>query len=201
MTATFDISALYQKAFGVGRGKPFDPNQANDIGYVEVSFPETIESDDEEGTEFVNMRNTLQATLPSGQALFMPVRLGGELLPNEPSLSLYMPKNVVKTSLAGSQRKGTVKELIGIDDYQITIRGLCINLQSKLVYPEDQVKLIRDLAEQKESLVIESALTNLLGVYRLVIESVSFPEMIGIQHAQAYELRCLSDEDFELEIL
>jgi len=33
-----------------------------------------------------------------------------------------------------------------------------------------------------------------------VIKQFSLPEMIGIQHAQAYELICVSDEDFELNI-
>jgi hypothetical protein len=44
------------------------------------------------------------------------------------------------------------------------------------------------------------ALTNLLGIYRLVITSFELPEMIGIQHAQAYQFTCISDEDFLLEL-
>jgi len=143
----------------------------------------------------------LRATLPTGQLVFMPMMIGGVLLPNEPSVTIVGQKTIVETALAGSTRRGTVKELISVDDYQVTIRGIALNYASKLVYPEDEVKAIRDLYEKNQSLVVESALTNLFGIYRLVIKSASFPEMVGIQHAQAYELVCVSDEDFELEIL
>jgi hypothetical protein len=146
------------------------------------------------------MRNTLNAVLPTGQSIFMPIRLGGVLLPNEPTIRITGQKTIVETALAGSTRRGTVKELISVDDYQVLIRGIAINYSSKLIYPEDQVKALHDLYLKNESLLIECALTNLLGIYRLVIKSVDFPEMVGVQHAQAYEFTCISDEDFDLEI-
>ena len=197
----FSIDGLYQQAFGYQRGKPYDQGQVYENAIREGEFPDTIPADDQEGTEFVNMRNTLRATLPTGQLVFMPMMIGGVLLPNEPSVTIVGQKTIVETALAGSTRRGTVKELISVDDYQVTIRGIALNYASKLVYPEDEVKAIRDLYEKNQSLVVESALTNLFGIYRLVIKSASFPEMVGIQHAQAYELVCVSDEDFELEIL
>jgi hypothetical protein len=109
-------------------------------------------------------------------------------------------KTIVETALAGSFKRGTVKELISIDDYEITIRGIAVNSESKLTYPEDQVKAIHDLYLLNESHFIESGLTSLLGIDKLVIKEITFPEMIGVQHAQAYELKCVSDEDFELVI-
>lgn len=197
----FSINGLYQQAFGYQRGKPYDSEQVYENAIRNAEFPDAISADDQEGTEFVNMRNTLRASLPTGQPIFMPVRLGGVLMPNEPTLSIVGQKTIVETALTGSTRRGTVKELISVDDYQVAIRGICINYASKLVYPEDEVKALRDLFEKNESLLVESALTNLFGIYRLVIKSVRFPEMVGVQHAQAYELTCVSDEDFELEIL
>jgi len=197
----FSINGLYQQVFGYQRGKPHDPSQVYDNAVRSAEFPNAISADDQEGTEFINMRNSLRADLPTGQLLFMPMRLGGVLLPNEPTISIAGQKTIVETPLAGSTRRGTVKELISVDDYQVTIRGIAINYASKLVYPEDEVKALRDLFEKNESLVVECALTNLFGIYRLVIKSARFPEMVGIQHAQAYELTCVSDEDFDLEIL
>ena len=102
--------------------------------------------------------------------------------------------------MVGSTRRGTVKELISMDDWVVTIRGIALNYKSVAVYPEDQVKQLRDLFERRESLKTESALTNLIGIYRLVIKEMFLPEMIGIQHAQAYEFQCVNDEDFILEI-
>jgi hypothetical protein len=198
---TFDIGTLFNQAFGFGRGKPFDGTRANDTDFrQELDFEGLPISSDDEGTEFVQVRNSLNTTLPDGRTLFMPMRLGGLILPNEPSISISSRKNIVETPLAGSTRRGTVKELISIEDWQVTIRGIALNFQSKLVYPEDQVKALRDLYETNESLDVMCALTNLLGIYRLVITSFELPEMIGIQHAQAYQFTCISDEDFLLEL-
>lgn len=198
---TFDIGTLLSQAFGLGRGKPFDPGRINEAEIREESaFEDLPVASDEEGTEFVQMRGTLNASLPTGRPLFMPMRLGGVLLPNEPTLIISSRKNIVETALAGSTRRGTVKELISIEDWAVTIRGVAINFESKLVYPEDQVKALRDLYERNEALPVECALTSLLGIDRLVIREMTLPEMIGIQHAQAYQFTCTSDEDFILEL-
>lgn len=198
---SFDIETLLHRAFGIGRGKPFDPGQIQEQSIrQEPPFEGLPTASDEEGTEFVQMRNSIKSNLPTGQPVFMPVRLGGLVLPNEPSLIINSRKNIVETALAGSTRRGTVKELISIEDWSVTIRGVAINYASKLVYPEDIVKDLRDLYEQNESLEIMCALTNLLGIYRLVIREFELPEMIGIQHAQAYQFICTSDEDFILEL-
>ncbi|MDV7397193.1 DUF6046 domain-containing protein, partial [Arthrospira platensis SPKY1] len=92
------------------------------------------------------------------------------------------------------------KELIRSDDWEITIRGIAVNNRSTLYYPEDQVQQLALLDSVEGSLDIESALTNLLGIYRVVIYRITLPEMVGIQHAQAYELFLVQDEDFILEI-
>ena len=198
---SFDIGTLLNKAFGIGRGKPFDPSQIQEPGIREERpFSDLPTVSDDEGTEFVQMRNSIKSNLPTGQPVFMPVRLGDLVLPNEPSLIINSRKNIVETALAGSTRRGTVKELISIEDWSVTIRGVAINYASKLVYPEDIVKGLQDLYERNESLEIMCALTNLLGIYRLVIREFDLPEMIGIQHAQAYQFICTSDEDFILEL-
>lgn len=198
---TLDIETLFKSAFGLGRGKPFDHRQIKEpVVGAQPPYEAVPAARDAEGTEFVQMRNSLPAALPSGRTLFMPMRLGGVMLPNEPSISISSRKNIVETALAGSTRRGTVKELISIEDWQVTIRGVAINFESRLVYPEDQVKALRDLYERNESLTVACALTNLLGIYRLVIRDFELPEMIGVQHAQAYQFNCTSDEDFLLEL-
>lgn len=197
----FDINTLFKQAFGFGRGKPFDSSQAQEPQIRhEIDFDDLPTSNDDEGTEFVQVRNSLNATLADGRVIFMPMRLGGLILPNEPSISISSRKNIVETALTGSTRRGTVKELISIEDWQVTIRGIAFNEKSKVVYPEDQVKSLRDLYEKNESLEVMCALTNLMGIYRLVITGFELPEMIGVQHAQAYQFTCVSDEDFLLEL-
>lgn len=194
------IDGLYKAAFGIGRGNPFDASQSNESTISAAEYHDEPDVLTDEDSEFVHMRDVLGSNLPSGRSVFMPVQIGELLLPNEPTVFISGRKEIVKTRLAGSKRKGSVKELIGVDDYVITIRGIAITHNSTTVYPEATVKGIIDLYNQNASLEIRSAITNLLGIYRVVIESIDFPEMIGVQHAQAYQLKCVSDEEFVLEI-
>ena len=192
------IANLFERAFGTDRGGQYSvPDQTGDPVVREYEQPDTA---GEEGTEFVSVRNALNARSATGQALFMPMAIGGVLLPNEPTVSFRRPKHIVTTKMVGAQQPGEVKELIALGDWKITIRGIALNQQRTAFYPEDTVREIHELAERPEALEVECALTSLLGIYSLVIEEISFPEMIGVQHAQAYELKCVSDRDFTLTI-
>jgi len=201
--ATLDLSidSLFKKSFG-SRGGRFNIGESNsrNLSTSEIEFPNVPVSQEDEGSEFVTVRNALGSNLPDGRALFMPVKIGEVLLPNEPTVRFSSRKKIVETVLTGSKRKGTIKEQIMYEGYQIVIRGIALNFDSVNVYPEDIVRGINDLFNIDGSLQIESALTNLFGIYRIVIKEINFPEMIGVQHAQAYELVCISDEDFILEI-
>lgn len=200
MATQFDISSLFRQAFNLGRGEPFDEGQLQEKAFTQAGDflkPDTVAT---EGDAFVSVRNSVVSNLPTGKPVFMPLRLGGVVLPNEPSVSFSSRKNIVETPLVGSSRRGTVKELISVEDWQVTIRGIAINFNSKEFYPEDIIKGLRDLYERNEALEVQCALTRLLGIYRLVIRDFSLPEMIGVQHAQAYQFTCTSDEDFILDI-
>jgi hypothetical protein len=199
-TITLDIGTLFQQVFGIGRGKPFDPGQAYTQEYKQEEAFDAIQQGSEEGIEFLSVREELAAQNFNGRSLFLPIRIGGVLLPNEPSVAISGRKRIVETTVVGSTKKGSVKELIGTEDYQLTIRGIAITPKDFYAYPEDQVRELKKLYERNTSLEITSALTSLLGIYRVVITSIEFPEMIGIQHAQAYQITCISDEDFILEI-
>jgi hypothetical protein len=194
------IPDLFQRAFpGLRQGKPYDgglltEDVAQDIEYTEPNAA------GEEGTEFLSVREQVGGRLYDGRPMFMPVSLGGILLQHEPTIFLSKRKIVTETSLVGSKRKGSVKELIRSDDWELTIRGIAVNTKSTQFYPEDQVQTLSLLDSIEGSIEIESALTNLLGIYRVVIYRITLPEMVGIQHAQAYELFCVQDEDFILEI-
>lgn len=197
----FDIAGLFQYAFGIGRGKPYDAGGIREqVAREEVPYDDVPAADDTGAGEFISLDQLIGFNLPTGLRVFLPVQIGGYTLPNEPSVGLKMSKKIVETELVGSERRGTVKELINVNDWEVVIQGLAINYSSKRIYPETVVKDINDLAQRNESLAIECALTRLLGIYRIVIYDVEFPPMIGVQHAQAYQLYCKSDEDFTLTI-
>ncbi len=197
----FDIKSLYARAFGLERGEQFNAGELVVSQVQEVRPYESVRDLPlKEGDAFFQMRNSLLANSPLGRTLFMPMRIGGVMMPNEPSVEIVAKKTIVETALAGQGRRGTVKELISIDDYEVVIRGIALNFQSKKIYPEDMIKGLHDLFLRNEALKIECAITSLLGIERIVIKEFKLPDMVGIQHAQAYEFVCVSDEDFDLEL-
>jgi hypothetical protein len=199
----FDIASLFERAFGYKQGLPFDSSKIVPPQYLETTPYENVpQTDESEFSKFRQMRLQLGGNV-LGQPLFMPVGfdVDGELvlLPNEPTLQVSVKKIVVKTQLVGSKRDGMVKELISLDDYEIVLRGIAISTTSKKVFPEDDIYKIHELFLKNKSVSIISGLTALLGINKVVIESFDLPTMIGIQHAQAYELKMVSDADFQLE--
>lgn len=195
----FNINNLYKQVFKQGRGLPFQRPEEPEMREG-LPYPDTPGGAGEEGSEFMNMRNTIKSNMPDGRQVFMPVQIGTLVLPNEPTLDIRADKRILRTTITGNTtRRGTVKELIYTGDYEIFIRGIAINYETSRVYPEDIVKAINDLFLENTTQTIQCALTEILGVQEIVIEDIRFPNTPG-QHAQAYEIRCYSDEPFELDI-
>jgi len=132
-----------------------------------------------------------------GVEYFMPVKLNNWQLPNEPVISISGKKTIVETPLAGNSRRGTVKELINTEDYEIKIKGVIINEKDD-AYPLDEVAKLVKLFELNKSILIVNMLTDRLEITQVVIRSLDLPEMVGVQNAQSYVLSCVSDEDFIL---
>lgn len=107
-------------------------------------------------------------------------------------------KTIVTTPMIG--RKGSVKELINIDDYEITIAGF---IQSKDgTYPEAEITQMRDLFNINEAVELVSALTDLIldEGDRVVITDIDFPSTPGIEDGQVVRIECVTDKEFELII-
>ncbi|NDC42899.1 MAG: hypothetical protein EBZ77_15340 [Chitinophagia bacterium] len=140
---------------------------------------------------------------------FLPVKLTyidasqetKELWLPHPVLSVSVRKNVVETPL--TERRGTVKEIINIQDYQIKIRGLA--LITTRDFPEDAIADLREVFEAKRTVQISNAITDifLLRTERrssddVLITSFALPETRGVKNVRAYEMDLVSDEPFNL---
>jgi len=118
-------------------------------------------------------------------------------LPNEPLISLGLQKTIVETATVGKYRKGTVKEYICTEDYNITIKGVCIDLDDPEIYPSAQVSLLNDLLEINDSVEVESnVFLEMFGIRNIVIKDIQFDEMIGESGMQKYTITAVSDQDF-----
>lgn len=132
-----------------------------------------------------------------GTPIFMPLTIDGYEFPNEPLVKIKGTKSIVRTPVAGYS--GTVKEDMGLNDYEITIRGLVVNNDSD-AYPEVEVQQIRALYEKRESLVVVNPIFSLFNIDSIAIESLMLPAVEGYQNVQAYEIKGYSDRSIELVV-
>lgn len=176
---------IYAKAFGYV-GKPWATANLNSY----IPFGSLF--DKQEVPSF----QVKQATL-LGTALFMPCKLDGFQLPNEPIIEVSGGKRVIKTVIDGSD--GTFKEQHSMDDYSVIIRGIAVSQDSD-EYPEKDVRKIRQLCEKKGNVTAVCQLLTFFGIDKLVIESFSFPAIEGAPGMQPYELTCISDKEFDIEL-
>ncbi|MEG2122088.1 MAG: DUF6046 domain-containing protein, partial [Rikenellaceae bacterium] len=129
--------------------------------------------------------------------LFMPVTIGGLKIPFA-VMTISGKKTIVETALVGA--KGTVKELVSVDDYAITIAGMLYN---GTMYPELEISRFMELYLTNESVSLVSAFSDVVFNYgsdKVVIKSVSFPPMGGCEEMQAVKIECVSDAPYELII-
>lgn len=118
--------------------------------------------------------------------------------PFECVVELNQPTIVEETYLKG-RRSGSVKEIIGLDDFYITIRGFIINYKTR-DYPTEAVESFRKLIKHPTELQIESPFLNLFDINELVIFDRNIPQIEGSLTYQPFTLMCKSNQPYELEL-
>jgi hypothetical protein len=184
--ATFDIKELVAKAH-------FD--------YVGPAFPQWW-ANNKRKFAFPNLK---QIGIKPGQKYFTTLKLSykGEAFefPNEPLIGLSLSKTIVETATVGKYRKGTVKEFICTEDYQISIKGLCIDDTDADMYPADQVDLLNKMFEINDALeVVSNPFLELFEIRKIVLKDIQFDEMVGQQGMQKYSISAVSDQDFYADL-
>jgi hypothetical protein len=119
---------------------------------------------------------------------------GGYSFPLETTIEAVRPKKIVETDVWG--RDGMVEELIGMDDWMLTIRGLVINYEST-DYPEEQVRELQRICELKSSLLeCEGTFLTMLGISYMSIHKLSLTPSVGYSNIQAFEIDARSKIPF-----
>ena len=138
----------------------------------------------------------------NGRICFMPVWIKTSTQSIEipmAAISIRGKKTIVSTPLVG--RRGTVKELINVSDYEISIKGVLIG-KDQFTYPEKEVQQFRDLFELNEAVQLISALSDLTlhTDDKIVIKSIDYPEVGATENAQIISITAETDSQIELII-
>jgi len=204
MTNQFDIASLFKQAFGINPPLNYvipkkQSNVQENFDPGGFSIPEKREN-----IQRANLGSPLYGTDKYGRQYFMPVTLGGVSL-WFPVIGIRLKKTIVETGMV--ERRGTVKEIINKDDIQINIKGLIVNPYDE--FPQEELAQLNDLFCRDESLELRSAITDIFfedktnpiaDTYKVVIREVPVPMISGTKHVKPYEIDCISDTVFELEL-
>lgn len=167
---------------------------------VEISNPESNED------QYEIWKGT--APTPEDQQFF-PFTFYSEdekiqyLLPWEPIINIEGGNIIAKRNVAkgGQNQFGSIKERWATDDYHITITGALYGDRllgkSDVTYPREDMERLRSYLLRRNAIRITCEPLQILGINKIVIESMSFPFTKG-ENVQAYEIKALSDSDYKL---
>jgi len=199
---SFNVRDLYQRAFGYtglpfpGAGVRFGPN-LNPLGTLDSVLEQyrTRPPAPEQPPYGSFERDSVL-----GSSYFMPIKINGFQLWNEPLVSISGQKKIITTAISGSKRRGSVKEIITIEDYEVRIRGFIINDNDPDEYPQREVRQFRELYEINQAVSVDCLLLSLFNITQIVLKSFDMPEMEGYPGMQAYSISAISDEPFEFDL-
>jgi hypothetical protein len=126
-------------------------------------------------------------------------RFGDYTLPYSCIVSFTRESNITKTEVLGST--GTVKELYGKGDWQITIRGIAFNRRDgKGVTAQEQIDVLSKWASVCDSIGVLGSVFSGKEIQNIVIEEFSIQPVVGKWDAIPFQINALSDEPIELYI-
>jgi hypothetical protein len=185
----YDLGQVYTKAFGhVRLPYPLLLAESRELGISPVGTIKALKGSFK-----------LKSTLNTDYAL--PTKLDAWQIPQEPIISIIGSKNVIETQLNRGDRTQNVIEEVNLNNYEVRIRGIILNEDQFDEYPEESVSRLREICVKPGSITIDNGLAALCGITKVVIKRFNFQEVQGYLGAQAFELECVSDEDFELELI
>ncbi len=108
------------------------------------------------------------------------------------TVAINLSKTIIKTAV--SERKGSVHEVFGIDDYKFTIKGFLIG--KNRFFPEEQINKLKEIFETTEPVSLHGGYPELFldESCRVIIATLDFPEVQGKSPwIRPFNLTCESD--------
>lgn len=181
--ATFDLNKIFQDTFGY-QPQEFKVTEEQVFKKSEGNYGRYYKKD------------------VLGRDVFMPVNLAGLRL-NYCWVRISGSKTIIETAL--TERRGSVKEFVTMDDYKIQIKGFFIGHNGQ--FPEQDIAEWRDIMELNEAIDIDCVLTDIFlltpfhgGQDRVVVKDFELMDNQAIEHVRGYQIDLVTDQIFELEI-
>lgn len=135
----------------------------------------------------------------SGREFFLPVTINDYLIPFA-VIGMTWKKSYVSTSMP--ERGGSVRELISLDDYVFTIKGILVSDDN--TYPELGIIDLHNIFLINANVKLRSVLSDIVlkgeFEHNVIIKDVKWPAVAGIEHAKPFEMEVESDMIFTLTI-
>ncbi len=200
----FDLTELYKEYFN--RNPYFVSNDANEPLTQDVETFNIERNKHPRGKIHYSRKNIAFNKIGAyGQDIWHPIELrgrkGNENLSLEIeacTIAVNSVMNIVSTPVI--ERKGTVNEIISIDDYKFTVRGFLIDKNRKV--PENQITTLVSIMESTEEKTLHGGYPELFldETCRIVISELEFPEVQGGNHwIRPFSMICKSDFIADLE--
>ena len=106
-------------------------------------------------------------------------------------------KKIIVTEIQG--RDGTVKEYIGLDDYQVQITGRINGAYG--VNPKEETNLLKKVLDAGQPIAITSWWLQNLGITDIVVKDFDFPQVEGEYSTQYFSINAMSDKVVEAAIV
>lgn len=111
-------------------------------------------------------------------------------------ISVSQNKKIVTTEIQG--RAGTIKEYIGLDDFQVQITGRLTGAYN--VNPKEETDQLNKILSAKQPLDVSSWYLQNLGIFSIVIKDYNFQQVEGEYSTQYFNINALSDGVIEATI-
>jgi hypothetical protein len=111
-------------------------------------------------------------------------------------LTVTQAKKIITTEIQG--RNGTVKEYIGMDDYEIQINGILTGDNGS--HPADQILALMSMLTARVTTKVTCDYLQNLGINYLVIKDFTLQQDAGGYSTQNFSITALSDVEVTLTI-
>jgi hypothetical protein len=106
-------------------------------------------------------------------------------------------KKIITTEIQG--KDGTIKEYVGMDDFQIQITGRISGDYN--VYEKDKVKTLKRILSAGQPLAITSWYLQNLDITDVVIKDFNFPQSEGEYSTQYFTIMAMSDNPIFADLI